>query len=87
LRDWSEVDDEIERITMITRYQATGLTCGHCAQAVTDELTALDGVESVAIELVAHGASSITVTSAVALTDDAVAAALDEAGDYVLVGR
>lgn len=66
------------------QFRATGLTCGHCAHAVTEELTALDGVDDVAVEVVSGGESVVTVTGR-QLTDAEVAAALDEAGDYALV--
>ncbi|QKE83565.1 heavy-metal-associated domain-containing protein [Arthrobacter sp. NEB 688] len=66
------------------QFRATGLTCGHCAHAVTEELTALDGVDEVAVEVVSGGESLVTVTGR-GLTDAEVAAALDEAGDYALV--
>ncbi|MGG5260381.1 cation transporter [Phycicoccus avicenniae] len=65
-------------------FHATGLTCGHCAQAVTDELTALDGVREVGVEVVAEGASTVRVTADRTLTDAEVSGALDEAGGYVL---
>ena len=67
-----------------TSYPVTGMTCGHCAAAVTEELTALDGVEDVAVELAAGGTSTVTVTSTTPLDREQVAAALDEAGDYRL---
>jgi copper chaperone CopZ len=65
-------------------YSVTGMTCGHCQQAVTEELSALDGVTEVTVDLVAGGTSTVTVTSAQPLEDGQVAAALDEAGDYQL---
>ena len=65
-------------------YAVTGLTCGHCQQAVTEELSALDGVTEVTVDLVAGGTSTVTVSSARPLEDGQVAAALDEAGDYQL---
>ncbi|NHA67894.1 cation transporter [Phycicoccus flavus] len=68
------------------QFQATGLTCGHCAHAVTEELTALDGVTDVAVDVVADGTSTVAVTAERELGTDEVAAALDEAGDYALVG-
>jgi len=55
----------------------TGMTCGHCVKAVTDEITALDGVQRVDVEL---SSGAVTVVSSAALTQDAVAAAVDEAG-------
>ena len=45
-------------------YAVTGLTCGHCVSAVSEELRGLDGVADVAVDLVAGGTSSVTVTSA-----------------------
>jgi copper chaperone len=63
-------------------YSVTGMTCGHCAGAVTDEIKALDGVSDVQVDLVAGGTSTVTVTSEAPLDEAAVAEALDEAGDY-----
>ena len=68
-----------------TRYLVGGMTCAHCVAAVTEELTALDGVEDVGIDLHAGGTSSVTVTSTRPLARDDVEAALTEAGDYHLV--
>lgn len=68
-------------------YPVTGMTCGHCAGAVTSELKALDGVDDVNVDLVAGGTSTVTVTSENPLDDATVAAALDEAGDYQLAAR
>jgi copper chaperone CopZ len=65
-------------------YKVAGMTCEHCANAVTGELKSLDGVQDVAVELNAGGVSAVTVTSDVPLTSAAVEAALDEAGDYRL---
>ncbi|HEX6876129.1 MAG TPA: heavy-metal-associated domain-containing protein [Nocardioidaceae bacterium] len=71
---------------MTTRtYSVTGLTCGHCVHAVTSEIEELDGVSDVSVDLVAGGASQVTVTSGQPLDEAQVAAALDEAGDYQLV--
>lgn len=65
-------------------YQVTGMTCGHCASAVTSELKALEGVHEVDVDLVAGGTSTVTVTSEAGLGQSQVAEALDEAGDYKL---
>lgn len=65
-------------------YQVTGMTCAHCAHAVTEELTNLDGVHGVTIDLRPGGESAVTVASDAPLDAEAVAAALDEAGDYRL---
>jgi len=69
-------------MTVTTALQVTGMTCDHCASAVTGKLTRLDGVSSVHVDLVPAGESVVTVTSAGPLAGRAVAAALDEAGDY-----
>jgi copper chaperone CopZ len=65
-------------------YAVTGMTCDHCVHAVSEELGALDGVTGVAVQLDAGGTSTVLVSSAAPLTDEAIAAALDEAGDYRL---
>jgi copper chaperone len=69
-----------------TTYAVTGMTCEHCVHAVTEELSGLDGVSQVEVDLTPGGESKVTVTSEAALTEQAVAAALDEAGDYQLAG-
>jgi copper chaperone len=66
-------------------YQVTGMTCGHCVAAVTDELTQLPGVQEVTVDLVPDGISTVTVASAAELDDAAVRSAVDEVG-YELTG-
>jgi copper chaperone len=61
-------------------YRVTGMTCEHCVAAVTEELTALDGVTSVTVALVAGGTSDVTVDSAEPLDHDEIVRAVDEAG-------
>ena len=70
---------------MTDTYRVTGMTCEHCVAAVTEELSALDGVTAVAVDLVAGGTSTVTVESAAPLDPAAVAEAIDEAG-YALAG-
>jgi copper chaperone len=65
-----------------TTYKVTGMTCEHCANAVTTEVTALDGVCAVAVQLVKNGVA--TVTSAAQLPEAGLVEALDEAGGYQL---
>ena len=67
-------------------YQVTGMTCEHCVHAVAGELKDLADVSDVTVDLHPGGESAVTVTSAAPLTTEAVAAALDEAGDYQLAG-
>jgi copper chaperone len=72
-------------MTTTATYIVSGMTCGHCVAAVTQEITALDGVSAVEIDLVAGGDSRITVTGTAPQAEDAVRAAVREAG-YDLVG-
>ena len=65
-------------------YLVTGMTCGHCVQAVTEEVKSVPGVADVSVDLVAGGTSTLVVAGDESVTDDAIAAALDEAGDYQL---
>ena len=65
-------------------FSVTGMTCGHCAHAVSEELNEIAGVTGVDVDLAAGGTSTVTVTSEQPLDEAAVAAALDEAGDYRL---
>jgi copper chaperone CopZ len=58
-------------------WTVTGMTCGHCVASVTEEVSEIAGVEDVVVDL-ATGA--VTVTSTEPLEDDAVRAAVEEAG-------
>ncbi len=57
-------------------YSVPGMHCGHCSAAVTDELKGVLGVDEVAVDL---DSKLVTVTGS-ALDDDALRAAIDEAG-------
>ncbi len=63
-------------------YVVTGMTCEHCVNSVTEEVSAIDGVTDVQVDLATGG---LTVTSTGPVEDAAVAAAVDEAG-YALAG-
>lgn len=69
---------------MSQTYQVRGMTCGHCADAVTSELEALDTVTGVTVDVVPQGNSTVTVTSSAGLAQDRVRDALARAG-YELV--
>jgi copper chaperone CopZ len=64
-------------MAVTSTYTVTGMTCGHCVQAVTGELSTLPGVADVQVDL---SSGAVTVTSDAPLADDAVRAAVDEAG-------
>jgi copper chaperone len=61
-------------------FSVVGMTCGHCVASVTEELQELPGVDQVNVDLVAGATSTVTVTSTQPLDDDAVQAAVEEAG-------
>ncbi|HEY5221843.1 MAG TPA: heavy-metal-associated domain-containing protein [Microbacteriaceae bacterium] len=61
-------------------YFVDGMTCSHCVASVSEELSELDGVASVAVELKPGSSSRVSVASATPLDEDAVRAAIEEAG-------
>ena len=60
-----------------TEYQVTGMTCGHCEMSVREEVSTVPGVQD--IEVSAQ-TGKLVVSSASPVDDDAVLAAVDEAG-------
>ncbi|KRF37690.1 heavy-metal-associated domain-containing protein [Nocardioides sp. Soil805] len=58
-------------------FTVTGMTCGHCVASVTEEISELPGVESVDVVL---DSGAVTVTSSQPLEQQAVRAAVEEAG-------
>jgi copper chaperone len=58
-------------------YTVSGMSCGHCAQSVTEELAAVPGVTEVSVDV---ETGRVTVKSTEALAEDAVRAAVEEAG-------
>ena len=63
-------------------FTVSGMTCGHCVSAVTEEVTAVPGVTGVDVDL---ASGRLTVTSDAPVDESAVRAAVDEAG-YELAG-
>jgi copper chaperone len=64
-------------------YTVSGMTCEHCVASVTEELSDLDGVRGVEVDL---GSGAVTVTSDAQLDAGAVREAVEEAG-YQLAER
>lgn len=58
----------------------SGMTCQHCVGAVESELSAVDGVERVSVDLVAGGDSRVTVSLTRPVGEAALIEAVDEAG-------
>ena len=65
-----------------TTYTVTGMTCSHCVASVTEEISEIDGVTDVAVDL---PTGAVTVTSSETLDEADVRAAVEEAG-YQLAG-
>ena len=63
-----------------TTYAVTGMTCGHCAAAVTAEVSAVPGVAEVEVSV----ESGTVVVRGDEVGDEQVRAAVDEAG-YAVV--
>lgn len=57
-------------------YTVVGMTCGHCVSSVREEVSEVDGVRSVDVDL----DSGRLVVSGQGFADDAVKAAVEEAG-------
>ena len=65
-------------------YTVKGMTCDHCVRAVTQEVSGLDGVEKVDVDL---SSGRVTVESTADIDPAAVRAAVDEAGFEVVDSR
>ena len=59
-----------------TAYLVPGMSCSHCVAAVTKEVSKLDGVAAVDVDL----ATKLVLVRGAGVDDDAVVAAIDEAG-------
>jgi len=60
-----------------TTYSVIGMTCGHCVNSVTEEVSQISGVTDVDVDL---ATGRLTITSDALVEDWAVRAAVDEAG-------
>ena len=58
-------------------WNVTGMTCGHCVKAVTEEVSAIEGVQSAEVDL---DSGAVTVTADAPPPREQMAAAVDEAG-------
>ncbi|WP_067964171.1 heavy-metal-associated domain-containing protein [Nocardiopsis trehalosi] len=66
---------------MATTITVSGMTCGHCVNAVKEEVSALPGVTSVDVEL---DSGRVTIDGTEPIDPDRLTAAIDEAG-YTIV--
>lgn len=60
---------------MSKTYSVPGISCGHCKMAIEGEVSEVDGVSSVVVDVDAR-----TVTVDGDASDEAIVAAIDEAG-------
>lgn len=84
----SEDDGRCEMTTQnasTVTYTVTGMTCGHCENAVREEVGAIPGVVGVDVRA-STGQLKISVEDGTTIADQAVLDAVDEAG-YSAVRR
>ena len=60
-----------------TTVKVDGMTCGHCVQRVTDEVSKVPGVSNVVVDL---ASGNVTFDAEGDVSRDALAAAVEEAG-------
>jgi copper chaperone len=60
-----------------TTYRVLGMTCSHCVNAVTEEVSKIAGVTTVDVDL---STGYVDIESEVPVSDAAVREAVDEAG-------
>jgi|1186.fasta_scaffold106102_2 copper chaperone len=63
--------------TDTTNVTVTGMTCEHCVRSVREELTELDGVSGVDVDL---ASGKVTLHISAPVEPEAVRAAVEEAG-------
>lgn len=66
---------------MQTSYTVSGMTCGHCVNHVTEEVSAIPGVTNVTVAV----EGPMVVESTEPVSFDAIVAAVAEAGEYTVV--
>lgn len=62
------------------QFLVEGMTCSHCVRSVTEEVSAIDGVSDVQVDLHAGGVSTVTVSSSAPVDAGRVREAVEEAG-------
>lgn len=64
-------------MSVTSNFQVSGMSCGHCERAITDEINELDGVESISVSA---KDGKLQVVASAEVTPAAIIAAVDEAG-------
>lgn len=65
----------------VAQYTVSGMTCSHCTNAVTEEVSEIPGVTGVDVDL---DSGSLKVTSDAPIDFDRIVEAVAEAGDYTV---
>jgi copper chaperone CopZ len=86
MNDHQPIHKEQAMSTVSTTVNVSGMTCGHCVSSVSEELEALAGVEKIDVDLNSGGISTVTITSAGALSTSEIGEAVAEAG-YLVVAN
>lgn len=60
-----------------SQFTVTGMTCAHCVDSVTEEISEIEGIADVRVDL---DSGTVSVTSSQPLSEAAVRAAVEEAG-------
>ena len=68
-------------MSLTSTYTVSGMTCGHCAMSVTEEVTEVPGVDDVNVDL---ESGQLTVTSDQPVDESLIRAAVAEAGYQVV---
>ena len=68
-----------------TNIKVAGMTCGHCVNAVTEELSKISGVTGVNIELNTDGPTPVNIVADIDISDADITAAVEEAGYTIAV--
>ena len=77
----TSVDEQMPASAAVTTtLQVDGMTCAHCVASVTEELSAVPGVEAVSVALAAGATSTVTISGPVSPDPEALRAAVAEAG-------
>lgn len=66
---------------MNATYTVSGMTCGHCVKAVTEEVSEIAGVTDVKVDL---ESGRLDITSDAPIDFDRIVEAVSEAGDYTV---
>ena len=66
---------------LVANFTVTGMTCGHCVKAITEEVSAIEGVDDVTVDL---ETGNLAVTSDRPIEFDRIVEAVAEAGDYTV---